>query len=114
MCTNKLECLSVRLLETLGLADRFAAICGQDTFGMQKPDRQILLRTIAAAGGDPASAVMVGDSETDVLTARAAGVPIVAVEFGYSARPVAEYGPDRLIGHFKELFPAIAEFIGPR
>jgi phosphoglycolate phosphatase len=49
VCTNKLEALSVRLLGKLGLADRFVAICGQDTFGMQKPDPEILQRTISAA-----------------------------------------------------------------
>ena len=51
VCTNKLERLSVLLLKQLKLADRFAAICGQDTFGMQKPDPEVLRRTIAAAGG---------------------------------------------------------------
>lgn len=51
VCTNKLERLSMRLLDKLNLADRFAAICGQDTFGIQKPDPEILRRTVAAAGG---------------------------------------------------------------
>ena len=46
---------------------------------------------------------MVGDSETDILTARAAGIPVIAVDFGYSERPVAEYKPDRLISHFAQL-----------
>ena len=55
VCTNKLEWLSVRLLETLNLTRHFAAICGQDTFGMQKPDPEILRRTILRAGGDPRS-----------------------------------------------------------
>ena len=51
VCTNKLAWLSVRLLDALGLSPRFAAICGQDTFGMQKPDPEVLRRTIRAAGG---------------------------------------------------------------
>ena len=51
VCTNKLERLSVMLLERLNLAERFAAICGQDTFGIQKPDPEVLRRTVAAAGG---------------------------------------------------------------
>ena len=92
----------------LKLTDRFEAICGQDTFGIAKPDPEILRRTIAAAGGDPARAIMVGDSETDILTARAAGIPVIAVDFGYSERPVAEYDPDRLISHFAQLPDAIA------
>ncbi len=71
VCTNKLEWLSVRLLDTLKLTRHFAAICGQDTFGMQKPDPEVLRRTIAA-GGEPDRAIMVGDSGTDIRTARAA------------------------------------------
>jgi phosphoglycolate phosphatase len=84
-------------------------ICGQDTFGIQKPDPEILRRTIGAAGGDVRHAVMVGDSETDIATARAAGVPVVAVDFGYSEAPIAEFGPDRLISHFDALVPAVFE-----
>src|SRR3979409_520131 len=61
VCTNKLAWLSVRLLEALGLSARFAAICGQDTFGMQKPDPEVLRRTIQAAGGALEASLMVGD-----------------------------------------------------
>ena len=108
VCTNKLEHLSMLLLNELKLTDRFDAICGQDTFAIAKPDPEILRRTIAAAGGDPGRAVMIGDSETDILTARAAGIPVVAVDFGYSEKPVAEYRPDRLISHFAQLPDQIA------
>jgi phosphoglycolate phosphatase len=108
VCTNKLEWLSVRLLNELKLARHFAAICGQDTFGMQKPDPEILRRTIARAGGVPAQAIMVGDSGTDVRTARAAKVPVIAVDFGYTDVPVAELQPDRVISSFADLPAAIA------
>lgn len=108
VCTNKLEALSVRLLDKLGLADRFVAICGQDTFGVQKPDPEILRRTVIAAGGQMDTTVMIGDSITDIHTARAAGVPVIAVEFGYSDRPIADFGPDLVIGHFSDLPAAIA------
>ena len=114
VCTNKLERLSILLLNELKLADRFAAICGQDTFGMQKPDPEVLRRTVAAAGGDLGQAIMVGDSLTDIRTARAAGVPVIAVDFGYSERPVAEYTPDRVIGHFSQLPAAIAAVFDAR
>lgn len=114
VCTNKLERLAISLLKTLGLADRFAVICGQDTFGVQKPDPQILLRTITAAGGDAKHAIMIGDSEADVRTARAAGVPVVAVEFGYSDPPVATFAPDHLIGNFAELPAAIAALLAAK
>jgi phosphoglycolate phosphatase len=53
---------------------------------------------------------MVGDSATDIQTARAAGVPVIAVNFGYTERPVTELGPDRVIGDFAQLAAAISEF----
>ena len=108
VCTNKLEWLSVRLLETLNLSQYFAAICGQDTFGMQKPDPQMLRLTVRRAGGDAERAIMVGDSLTDVRTARAANVPVIAVDFGYSEVPAAALRADRLISAFAELPAALA------
>jgi phosphoglycolate phosphatase len=103
VCTNKLEGLSRLLLGKLNLADRFVAICGQDTFGIQKPDPEVLRRTIAAAGGTTQRAIMIGDSLTDVRTARAASIPVIAVDFGYSETPIAECAPDRLISDFTQL-----------
>lgn len=108
VCTNKFEKQSLLLLDALKMTSRFAAIVGQDTFKIAKPDPEVLRRTILAAGGDPAHAIMIGDSETDILTARAAELPVVAVDFGYSAAPVSDFGPDRLISHFEQLSEAIA------
>lgn len=107
ICTNKLESLSHRLLDELGLGDRFAAVCGGDTFPVRKPDPGHLLGTIAAAGCVPETSVMVGDSANDIDAARNAGVPVVAVTFGYTDRPVSELGPDRVIDHFDQLFDAV-------
>ncbi len=103
ICTNKIESLAKLLIAKLGVAERFAFICGQDTFGVGKPDATPLLKTIAASGGASDRAIMVGDSGTDIKTARAAGVPVIAVDFGYSDAPVAELKPDRVISHFDEL-----------
>ena len=111
VCTNKLERLSLLLLQKLGLAERFAAICGQDTFGVQKPDPAVFRRTVAAAGGETQRAIMIGDSLTDIRTARAAEVPIIAVDFGYSERPVSDFAPDRVIGHFSQLPATIATLL---
>lgn len=108
VCTNKLEGLSRLLLGELGLADRFAAICGGDTFPVKKPDAGHLLGTIARAGGVPERAVMVGDSGTDVKAAQNAGVPVVAVTFGYTDAPVETYGPDVVIDRFDRLWDAVA------
>lgn len=111
VCTNKLEWLSKRLLDSLQLTDRFAAICGQDTFRTQKPDPEMLRLTIRRAGGEPACAVMVGDSRTDITTARAARVPIVAVDFGYSDVPIASLQPDRIISSFADLPAAVIDLM---
>ena len=107
VCTNKLEWLSKRLLDQLGVSSRFAAICGADTFGVSKPDPVILQQTVARAGGQLASTVMVGDAGTDVGVARRAGVPVVCVEFGYTDVPVADLKPDLLIGHMRDLPGAV-------
>jgi phosphoglycolate phosphatase len=107
VCTNKIERPAKLLLDKLGVLDRFAFVCGQDTFGVAKPDPLPLLRTIEASGGIVGQTVMVGDSKTDIATAKAAGVPVIAVDFGYTDRPVQEFFPDRVISHFDEL-PAAA------
>jgi phosphoglycolate phosphatase len=108
VCTNKLERLSVRLLTSLGLANRFVTICGQDTFGVQKPDPEALLGALRRAGGTLDRAVMVGDSLTDIATAKAAQMPVVAVDFGYTDVPVRDLGPDRIISHYNHLPDAVA------
>jgi phosphoglycolate phosphatase len=106
ICTNKLEALARHLLGRLGIVDRFALVAGQDTFGIRKPDPRHLTKTIAGAGGDPQRAVMVGDADFDILVARAAAVPVIGVSFGYSAVPIADLRPDRVIDHFDGLFEA--------
>lgn len=111
VCTNKLEYLARLLLDGLGMTSRFAAITGADTFGIAKPDPLPLLSTIAACGGAAGRAVMVGDSATDIATAQAAGVPSVAVSFGYTETPAAQLGADRLIHHFSDLEAAVDELL---
>jgi phosphoglycolate phosphatase len=114
VCTNKLEWLTLKLLDALGLTSRFAAICGADTFGVSKPSPKPLLATIERAGGVPGRAVMVGDSITDIATARAAGIPVVAVDFGYTEIPVSELGPDRVVSFFSEIPAAALSLLGSK
>jgi phosphoglycolate phosphatase len=106
VCTNKIEASAKLLIAKLGIAERFAFICGQDTFGVGKPDPKPLLETIAASGGARDRAIMVGDSSIDIRTARAANVPVIAVDFGYADVPAPELAPDRMISHFDELIAA--------
>ena len=114
VCTNKPERHSRLLLSALRIDARFSAICGRDTFPVCKPDPRHLTLTIAQAGGDPGRAIMVGDSSTDIDTARAAGIPVIAVPFGYTNVPVSELFPDRVVGHFEELVPAVETILARR
>jgi phosphoglycolate phosphatase len=107
VCTNKLEWLSKRLLERLGLSARFAAICGADTFGVSKPDPAMLRQTVARAQGQLSTTIMVGDAGTDISVARRAGVPVIGVSFGYSEVPIAVLKPDQLVHHMHELPSAV-------
>ncbi|MBU3732798.1 MAG: HAD-IA family hydrolase [Beijerinckiaceae bacterium] len=112
VCTNKVADHSRRLLDALGILDRFAALAGRDTYPVFKPDPRHLTLTIADAKGDPRRAVMIGDSKTDVDTARAADIPVIGVDFGYTEIPMQNLSPDRLISHFDALVPAVQTLIG--
>ena len=109
VCTNKLEGLSVQLLDALDLSRHFGSVVGPDTLGVAKPDPRPFREAVARLGLVAPRAIMVGDSETDVLTARNAGVPVIGVPFGYTPQPVAEFGPDRMIAHFDEAYEAIQD-----
>lgn len=103
VCTNKFQISAAKLLEGLNEAHRFAAICGQDSFPYRKPDPRHLTDTIALAGGNPHQAIMVGDSRADIDAAKAAGIPVIAVDFGYTDLHVSHFEPSRIISHFDEL-----------
>jgi phosphoglycolate phosphatase len=111
VCTNKLEWLALRLLDAFALTQRFVAVCGADTFGLRKPDPDLLRLTLARAGGSPDRAVMVGDSLNDIATARGVGIPIVAVDYGYTETPIGELGPDRVISSPSDLPEAVFELL---
>jgi phosphoglycolate phosphatase len=110
VCTNKPEAATRAILAAFGMDPFIAAVVGGDTLpGARKPDPATLRETLARLGAGAGQAIAVGDSPNDVAAARAAGVPIVAVSFGYSRVPPAELGADRLIGRFADLGPALAE-----
>jgi phosphoglycolate phosphatase len=108
VCTNKKESLSRQLLAEVGLAALFDAIAGIDTLAIAKPHGGHVLGAIRLAGGDPTRAVMVGDSENDIKSARAAHVPVIACNFGYSDPPVETFNPDAVIGHYRDLPSAVS------
>jgi phosphoglycolate phosphatase len=111
VCTNKFEGLSVKLLAALGMSHFFGAIIGPDTIGIRKPDPRPYREALSRMGAANARSLMIGDSETDILTARAAGVPVIAVPFGYTPEPVASFKPDAVVGHYDEMWVAVQTLI---
>lgn len=111
VCTNKRESLSKLLLGQLAMDALFHGLAGRDTFPVCKPDPAHLFGAIDLAGGNRERAIMVGDSATDVNTALAAGVPVVAVDFGYTDIPARELGADIVISDYSELPDALDRLI---
>jgi len=109
VATNKREALAVQLLDTLGLSHRFATIIGGDTLGPDraKPKPDMLHEMIRRCGARRAA--FVGDTTYDMGAARAAGLPVVAVSFGFCDLPPHDLGADAVIDHFDALIPALQQ-----
>ncbi|MEL6913287.1 MAG: HAD-IA family hydrolase [Pseudomonadota bacterium] len=107
ICTNKPEGLAEALMTSLGVRDRFAALVGADTLPVRKPDPAPFFEAVRRVGGDPARALLVGDSMTDERTARAAGVPSVSVSFSPDAASRDEMSPDAWLHDYADL-PGLA------
>lgn len=113
ICTNKPAALAELLLTRLGVRQAFASLVGADTLPVRKPDPEPLREAARRAGGDPAHCLLVGDSDTDRNTARAAGVPCALVTFGPSGEDMAALAPEALISSFEELPGVVTRLIGP-
>lgn len=111
VCTNKPYRQAQKLLHEIGVGTKFAAITGGDSFEVKKPDPRHLFRTVDQAGGTLERSLMVGDSCVDVQTARKAGVPVIAVDFGYSTVPVEQLSPDAIVSHFEDLFECASDIL---
>jgi phosphoglycolate phosphatase len=109
VCTNKPNYLAVKLLKTLDLVQRFGSIKGADVVPNKKPAAGHLRACIDEMHGDMSKVIMIGDSETDFLTAKAADVPCILFTHGYSERPLADLKADALLDHYRELPAAIAQ-----
>ena len=106
VCTNRTQATTDQLLNHFGLAQMFGAVLCADTVTAKKPDDRHLFEAIERLGASPERTIMVGDTATDVAAARNAGIKVVAVSYGYSARPAADLGADAVIADFAEL-PAL-------
>lgn len=112
ICTNKPQALAELLLDRLGIRDRFASLVGADTLAVRKPDPEPLREAARRAGGHPDRCLLVGDSDTDRNTARAAGVPCVLVTFGPSGPAMPALEPEALLHRFDDLPALVAQLIG--
>lgn len=106
--TNKMEPIAHDVLQGLGIAGLFKVVHGEKDGRPRKPDPASALDLVQALGTEPQTTLLVGDSQTDLKTARAAGLRSVLVSYGYSSVPVASLGPDVVINHFHELVGGLA------
>ncbi|MBI3516287.1 MAG: phosphoglycolate phosphatase [Proteobacteria bacterium] len=109
VCTNKPIAPATIVLRELGLAEFFAAVSGGDSVARRKPDRAHVLDALQRIGGSVAEAAMVGDNEHDVAAGKAAGLPTIAVTYGYARVPPAALGADRLIDRFADVEAVLGE-----
>ena len=108
VCTNKPARISERILAGLGLAKYFARVLGGDSLPFRKPDPRVLLALLEAFDVTPERALLVGDSEVDAATARAAGVPFVLMKHGYRRGPGEQIPCIAALENFAEL-PALID-----
>ncbi len=109
VCTNKREDMARKLLIEFDLMQHFSSVTGGDSFKFRKPDPRHLCETVELAGGSMENAIMIGDSSTDINAAKNAGIPSIAVTFGYSDVPVKTLGAECVISTFHDLKAAISE-----
>ncbi|SIS70101.1 phosphoglycolate phosphatase [Roseivivax lentus] len=112
ICTNKPSGLAETLLRDLGIRDAFGSMIGADTLPVRKPDPAPFFAAVDGAGGARDRACLVGDTETDRETARAAGVPSILVGFGPEGPGIARLDPEAMIGHYDELPGVVARLLG--
>ncbi len=114
VCTNKFEAPARQILQALELMPFLDDVAGADTFDVRKPDGGHITQLVARMNADLRHAVMVGDSMHDVHAARHAGIPVVAVAWGYTVQEPATFGADRLIERFADLPQALADLAEQR
>ena len=111
VCTNKQEYLSINLLKQIKIYDYFEYVAGSDTFDYCKPDPRHLTNVIEIMQGDIKKSLMIGDSETDAESAKAAGIPFILIENGYTEKKVSEINHDYLIKDFVNIEEIINKYI---
>ena len=111
VCTNKTEHLAVDLLKKIGIYDYFEYVAGYNTFDYCKPDPRHLTNVIEIMQGDIKKSIMVGDSETDANAAKAAGIPMILLKYGYTEKRSNEIFHNHLIKDFVGIEKIVSEYL---
>ena len=111
VCTNKQEHLSNDLLKKIGIYDFFEYVAGSDTFDYCKPDPRHLTNVVEILDGDVKKTIMIGDSETDANAAKAAEIPVILLENGYTEKNTTEIYHNHLIKDFIGIEKIITEYL---
>ena len=111
VCTNKQEHLAIDLLKKIGIFDYFEYVAGHNTFDYCKPDPRHLTSVVEILGGDLKKTLMVGDSETDANAAKAAGIPVILLEDGYTEKNTTEIYHNHLIKDFIGIEKIVTKYL---
>ena len=111
VCTNKQEHLSNDLLKKIGIYDFFEYVAGSDTFDYCKPDPRHLTSVVEILDGDVKKTIMIGDSETDANAAKAAEIPVILLENGYTEKNTTEIYHNHLIKDFIGIEKIISKYL---
>ena len=111
VCTNKQEHLSNDLLKKIGIYDFFEYVAGSDTFDYCKPDPRHLTNVVEILDGDVKKTIMIGDSETDANAAKAAEIPVILLENGYTEKNTTEIYHNHLIKDFVGIEKIITKYL---
>jgi phosphoglycolate phosphatase len=111
VCTNKTEHLAVDLLKKIGIYDYFEYVAGHNTFEYCKPDPRHLTTIIEILNGDKNKSIMIGDSETDANAAKAAEIPVILLENGYTEKNTTEIYHNHLIKDFIGIEKIISKYL---
>ena len=111
VCTNKQEHLSIDLLKKIGIYDFFEYVAGHNTFDYCKPDPRHLTSVIEILDGDIKKSLMIGDSETDANAAKAAGIPVILLEDGYTEKNTTEIYHNHLVKDFVNIEKIVTKYL---
>ena len=111
VCTNKTEHLAIDLLKKIEIYDYFEYVAGYNTFEYCKPDPRHLTSVIEILDGDKNKSIMIGDSESDANSAKAAEIPMILLEDGYTEKNIDEIYHNHLVKDFVGIEKIVSNYL---